>query len=309
MGFERDRFRFLAHDGAVAFLPANDHETPMDETTARTQAAIAARAGRPVSERTFVVKSPGVRKWLEPTMVAIPPGDAILGCSPDEEGASTHDMRRQVQITHTYALGQHPVTFAEWDAALGAGAQIAKPDDHGWGRGARPVINVSWHDAHAFIAWLNRKAGLEGREDAYRLPTELEWEYACRAGSSTPFHFGDTLTSALANYDARYAYGNGPIGVFRRMTTEVGCFAPNAFGLYDMHGNVWEWCADAWRPRADLDELLAPGGTGKRLRSHVLRGGSWNEVPHFLRSAYRDGLLPTVRYYTIGFRLARTITP
>lgn len=197
------------------------------------------------------------------------------------------------------------VTFDEWDAALVAGGLTYKPADEGWGRGRRPVINVSWDDAQAYCAWLSNVTG-----QAYRLLSEAEWEYACRAGTTTAFHFGETVSTDHANYDGNYTFGpGGKTGAYRKRTVEVGSFnAPNGWGLHDMHGNVWEWCEDHWHD----DCANAPSDGRPRIeasadKSHVVRGGSWGNVPQFLRSAIRSGIVPGNRYYASGFRLARDI--
>lgn len=204
------------------------------------RAALAAKAGKPVAERVYPVRLDGVPGWPAPVMVAIPPGRFHMGAAEGEEGASKDEFpQHEVRIDYPFALGEHTVTFAEWDAALAAGAQLEKPDDVGWGRDRRPVINVSWENAQAYLAWLNERLGLEGRPDAYRLPSEAEWEYACRAGTATPFSFGQTISKSQAQFS------EGKFGSADQ-TAAVGSFPANPFGLYDMHGNVWEWCADGW---------------------------------------------------------------
>jgi len=150
------------------------------------------------------------------------------------------------------------------------------------------------------VARLNRLIPGKG----FRLPTEAEWEYACRAGTATPGYMGETISTDQANYDGNYAYGNGAIGVYRRGTTQVGAFAPSPWGLFDMHGNVWEWCQDWYydnyaRARSDGGAWESPEG-----QSRVLRGGSWLDVPKRCRSAERSWDFPDVRLSGIGFRLA-----
>ncbi len=196
--------------------------------------------------------------------------------------------------------------YAEWDAcAAGGGCGGYRPDDMGWRRGGRPVINVSWEDAQRFVAWLR-----EGTGEGYRLLSEAEWEYVARAGTTTPFHTGSTIATSQANYDGDYTYGGGRTGVDRQKTVPVGSFSPNAFGLYDVHGNVWEWVQDCWndsyRGAPSDGSAWERGDCGRR----VLRGGSWFYFPRNLRSAYRSGYLPWYRNYHIrydGFRVARTL--
>ncbi len=146
----------------------------------------------------------------------------------------------------------------------------------------RPVIRVSWNKAQEFCARLAKKTG-----KIYRLPSEAEWEYACRAGTTTPFHFGETITTDLANYNGNYTYASEPKGNFREQTTEVGIFPPNAFGLYDMHGNLWEWCADYC----------------ENYSCQQLRGGSWGLNPGICRSAYRSLDVAGLSDYNVGFRV------
>ncbi len=265
------------------------------------RAALAAKAGNPVAERVFPVQLDDVPNWPAPNMVAIPPGRFLMGAVEGEEGATEDEVpQHEVRIDYPFALGQHSVTFAEWDAALAVGVRLEKPDDKGWGRDRRPVISVSWEDARGYLAWLNGRLGLEGRPDAYRLPSEAEWEYACRAGTETPFSFGDRINKS----QAQFSRGNvGSAG----QSVPVGSFPANAFGLCDMHGNVWEWCADHWHHDyngAPLDGSIWDGGDASR---RVLRGGSWFSNPRHLRSANRLRSNPTDRNGDFGFRVARTL--
>jgi formylglycine-generating enzyme required for sulfatase activity len=166
------------------------------------------------------------------------------------------------------------------------------------------VINVAWEDAAAYCAWLGQRTG-----QAYRLPSEAEWEYACRAGTTTPFWTGATISTEQANYDGNFAYGPGGTGVYREQTTPVDSFAANAWRLHDMHGNVWEWCQDCWHE----SYAGAPWDGSAWLQGdcslRVVRGGSWVDRPRVLRSANRGRLEPHDRHYFLGFRAARTLTP
>jgi eukaryotic-like serine/threonine-protein kinase len=199
---------------------------------------------------------------------------------------------RRVTIKAPFAVGRFAVTFAEWDAA----GLAHTPDDQGWGRGRRPVINVSWKDAEAYVSWLSQQTG-----KAYRLLSEAEWEYSCRAGTTTRYAFGDSITRQQAQFSDREA-GDA------KQTVEVGTFPPNACGLYEMHDNVWEWCADNWHPDyqdAPGDGSVWPGGD---VSLRVLRGGAWYvRYPTYLRSANRDRNHPAFRYNLYGFRVARTL--
>ena len=233
-----------------------------------------------------------------PQMVVIPAGRFEMGCGdeycPDDE-LPLHDVR----IPRPFALSRHEVTFAEWDACAAAGGCGGhRPGDEGWGRGNRPVIRVSWNDARAYASWLSGETGRR-----YRLPSESEWEYAARAGTVTKYSWGHEVGRSRANCD-----GCGSRWDDDR-TAPVGSFAPNAFGLYDMHGNVREWVEDCWNG----SYAGAPTDGGAWLRGdcerRVLRGGSWNNSPRGLRAAYRDWYAPDYRYIYFGFRVARTLTP
>ena len=187
-------------------------------------------------------------------------------------------------IGRAFAVGVYEVTFGEWDACVsGGGCGGYRPEDEGWGRGRRPVINVSWEDAKAYVGWLSRKTGEE-----YRLLSESEWEYVARAGTSTDYWWGDGIGRNRANCDGCGSRWDN------WQTAPVGSFSANGFGLYDVHGNVWEWVEDCWK-----------GNCGRR----VLRGGSWNYIPSYLRSAYRYRNSSGYRNFNFGFRVARTLTP
>jgi formylglycine-generating enzyme required for sulfatase activity len=168
-----------------------------------------------------------------------------------------------------------------------------------------PVENISWHDAQEFCHKLSEFTG-----KPYRLPTEAEWEYACRAGTNTPFYFGEIITADFANFNAQVSYGASPRSKYRMQTTEVNTFPPNAFGLFDMHGNVWEWCQDEAHDHyrsAPLDGSAWEGVNSSSNRSRVLRGGAWNSDPSNCRSAFRNGYFPDSRFDRCGFRIAFSI--
>jgi formylglycine-generating enzyme required for sulfatase activity len=235
---------------------------------------------------------------LGPVMVRIPGGCFQMG-SPESEPERYDDERQHRVCVDGFMIGRYAVTFAEYDAfAEATGGE--KPHDRGWGRGRRPVINVSWDDATAYAQWLSEQTGQE-----YRLPTEAEWEYAARAGSTTAFWWGDTIHTDQANYNGQFAYNDGPTGEYRGQTVPVGQFEANAFGLYDVHGNVWEWtCSNYDRDYAGGEASCAePGSEGGR----VLRGGSWVNDPWRLRSAGRFIYGPAYRLGNAGFRLARAV--
>jgi formylglycine-generating enzyme required for sulfatase activity len=245
---------------------------------------------------------PGLPEEAWPDMVTLPAGVFTMGAPAGEEGSADGERpQRQVTVPRPFALGRVAVTFAQWDAAVAAGfvppKGAEKPKDIGWGRYdaekklAWPAINVSWDDAQAYCAWLNERLGL--RPGTYRLPSEAEWEYACRAGTTTAFSFGDTITKEQLNFN-----GMG--------TVPVGALPANAWGLHEMHGNVWEWCEDAFGDYPDHAtdaRPLTPSDSSLR----VLRGGSWVSYPRFCRSASRSRYPPIDRSYYLGFRLARTL--
>jgi formylglycine-generating enzyme required for sulfatase activity len=197
------------------------------------------------------------------------------------------------------------VTFAEWDACVADGGWKGyRPKDQGWGRDKRPVINVSWDDAKLYIDWLNAKTG-----KTYRLLSEAEREYVTRAGTTTPFWWGSSITPKQANYNGNHTFGEGAKGEFRQQTVPVDSFEANPWGLFNVHGNVWEWCEDIQND--SYDGAPTDGSAwlqgGHALR-RVLRGGSWSDGPRNLRAAYRDGGDATrVRGWGLGFRLARTL--
>ena len=230
-----------------------------------------------------------------PEMVVVPAGSFLMG-SPKSERERHGDEGpvHRVEIAEPFAIGVYEVTFAEWDAcAADGGCGGYLPDDEGWGRGRRPVINVSWEDAQAYVRWLSAKTGKR-----YRLPSESEWEYAARAGTRTLFHTGETISTDQANYYGKYYPGQ---------TVPVDTFGANEWGLHDVHGNVWEWTEDCWNDRytgAPADgSAWASGDCSQR----VLRGGSWNYGPSNLRAANRNRITTGFRDDTIGFRVARTL--
>ena len=243
-----------------------------------------------------------------PELVVIPAGRFVMGSPPNEEGhINWEGPQHFVTITEPFALGRYPVTFEEYDVfAVMTGRK--RPRDLGWGRGRRPVIDVSWEDAQAYVAWLGGRTGA-----TYRLPSEAEWEYACRAGTTTPFNFGATISTDQANYNGTLTYGAGKKGLDRRQTVPVGLFPANAFGLHDMHGNVWEWCADIWHQ--SYDGAPADGSAwleGGEIGARVLRGGAYGFFPQCVRSAFRlrsepAGVLLDFPGTGLGFRVAGTL--
>jgi len=290
---------------AAAIPPEPVAAAPSRPRTPTTNAAPPAAAARPPAAKPL---APGetfrdrLRNGGEgPLMVVVPAGRFLMG-SPDGEPKRDNDEgpQHEVRIAQPFALGVYAVTFDDYDryvAAVG-GRQAA---DRGWGRAQRPVIDVSWDDARVYCRWLQQETGR-----AYRLPSEAEWEYACRAGTTTPFHFGRQLTTALANFNGNYTYNGSAEAEYREQTLPVGSFPANAFGLYDMHGNVWEWCADAWHDNyrgAPSDGSVWDNAAASDNVSRVLRGGSWYNFPWNCRAARRPRDAPGSRYDLIGFRV------
>lgn len=239
-----------------------------------------------------------------PLMVVIPAGSFSMG-SPDDAFAGTGDAdadqherespQHEVMIAQTFAVSKFEVTFSEWDACAVAGPCPAAPDS--WGRGEMPVINVSWEDAKVYVEWLSLLTG----ED-YRLLSEAEWEYAARAGTDSRYSWGDDLRTDSANCD-----GCGSRWDLKQ-TAPVGSFKPNAFGLHDMHGNVWEWTEDSWHANyngAPSDGSAWLSGGDPSIR--IVRGGAWRNEGYLVRAAVRERRHVKVRFDTLGFRVARTL--
>jgi formylglycine-generating enzyme required for sulfatase activity len=231
-------------------------------------------------------------------MVTMPAGTFRMGSSEGTDEQPVHT----VTIAKPFALGKHEVTFDAYDAFASATGRSA-PSDSGWGRGNRPVINVSWDDATAYAAWLSAQTGKK-----YRLPTEAEWEYAARAGSTTTYPWGDVASHDYANYGKDECCDGLVSGKDQWVNTSpVGSFAANAFGLHDMHGNVWEWVQDCYH--SNYEGAPADGAAREQCdsSSRVLRGGSWNYEPAWMRSANRLRFTASSAYYDIGFRLAQDL--
>lgn len=245
-----------------------------------------------------------------PEMVVIPSGTFTMGTSPDRREGLTQELKtffqnegpvRTITIKNPIAVGIHEVTWAEWEKCVDAGgcdgaAPEAAGGDNGWGKGNRPVIEVSWHHAQTYLGWLSAKTGYR-----YRLLTEAEWEYAASAGSDTYFSWGDEAGEARANCSGCGSEWDN------RETAPVGSFEPNAFGLYDMHGNVREWVEDCWAERYDVQPVDGSAYTKPDCMLRVVRGGAWNLPPVYVRLKARDCYHPDDQLNTVGFRIARTI--
>ncbi|KAM3108612.1 formylglycine-generating enzyme family protein [Phormidesmis sp. 146-33] len=227
--------------------------------------------------------------------------------SPDTEAErDRNESPHHKVIVAPCAMGKFPVTQAQWRvvAALPKINRSLSLCPSNFEGDDRPVEQVSWYDAIEFCDRLSAHTG-----HLYHLPSEAEWEYACRAGTTTPFYFGDTISPDQANFDGNYTYGNGLSGAYRQETTAIGTFqTPNAFGFYDLHGNVWEWCADHWHENYEGAPLNGQpwededGGTYR-----ILRGGAWYCLPGLCRSAQRHWNQPDTGGSGIGFRVARSL--
>ena len=224
-------------------------------------------------------------------LVLVPAGEFMMG-SPDKEAQRTSDEGPQhsVRISRAFYMGKYEVTQAQWEAVMGSNPSRFKGD------GKLPVEFVSWDDCQEFCRKLSSGTGR-----TIRLPTEAQWEYACRAGTTTPFSFGQTISTDQANYDGNSTYGNGGKGEYRQKTVPVGSFPPNAWGLHDMHGNIWEWCQD-WYGSYEGSAQVEPAGPSSGP-GRVLRGGSWYNNPWNCRSASRDGNTPDYRFDGNGLRV------
>jgi hypothetical protein len=265
------------------------------------------------------------------TLIEIPAGSFLMGSPPEEPGLSDDEGPQHEVKLASFFMSHTPITQAQWREVAGwqslpaeRWGQDLNPDpSHFYNREGqaegevrlfeaeantdnRPVENVSWLDAMEFCNRLSQRTGR-----TYTLPSEAQWEYACRAGTTTPFHFGDMISPELANYHGNYAYADGPKGIYREQTTPVRMFPANAWGLHDMHGNVWEWCLDEWHESyegAPTDGRAwgdaAEGEKSKELvKTKLLRGGSWNFIPGSCRSASRNHFRPDYANDGVGFRV------
>lgn len=319
----------------LKLLESNEQPLLVRQGAARALSLIGAPSGEAVP--MLIVKLKGEERiahiqsipvWKEPLtedltldLVAIPAGEFLMGSPPDEVGRDWYqysfpelkdvDVEMQHRVTvQSFSMSQFPITQAQWRFVaqlprINRNLAIDPANFKGVGEASRnenrrPVEIVSWNEAMEFCDRLSQHTS-----KTYRLPSESEWEYACRAGTTEPFHAGDTLSTDLTNYDGTYTYGKGVQGLYRQKTTEVGSFGiVNAFGLSDMHDNVYEWCLDHWHESyqgAPIDGSAWITDGDDRYR--VLRGGSWNNGPGYCRSAYRFRYAPTIHYNDVGFRV------
>ncbi len=238
-----------------------------------------------------------------PEMVVVPAGSFMMGSATSEPGRTTEEgPQHTVTLTRNFAVGRFELTFAEWDACVAdGGCRGYKPDSQGWGRGRRPAINVSWDDAKAYVAWLTKATG-----KSYRLLSEAEREYVTRAGTTTPFWWGNSISTAQANYSGT-PYEAGAKGEYRGRTVAVDSFEPNAWGLFQVHGNIYDWTEDCGHENYQG----APGDGSAWLTgdctSRVIRGGSWDYDAAYLRSASRLAYAIDTRDVWLGFRVGRSL--
>ncbi|WP_246162790.1 SAV_2336 N-terminal domain-related protein [Brasilonema sennae] len=329
-GYRRGKIRSFLSRIETCHLSSFSPQIPTFEFDVITVNAQGLEIKREKRQATYYLENLEDNITLE--MVAIPGGKFMMA-SPEGEGYESEKPQHEVTV-QPFFIGKYPITQAQWRvvAALPQVNRELKPDPSGFKGDDFPVECVSWYDVVEFCARFSKKTGKD-----YRLPSEAEWEYACRARTTTPFHFGETLTDKLANYRANETFADEPKGEYREKTTSVGTFSPNAFGLYDMHGNVWEWCEDSWhenyqeaptdgsawhenenskKQKADTDIGSRIGKIWKNIRGQkqeadfsdndnrsLLRGGSWIIYPDYCRSAYRNYYNPAYDGNDIGFRV------
>ena len=284
----------LLQQGAVVNVRDNRGRTPLDIANS-SQAEGIIKVLRRYSDSGVETLEVG-RTFKDcgecPEMVVIPSGSFMMGSPSSEKDRDDNEgPLHRVRIDYRFAVGVYEVTFAEWEACVNAGGCGGyRPSDRGWGRGNRPVINVFWEDAQSYVRWLSAKTGHQ-----YSLLSESEWEYVARAGTTTPFYFGSTISTDQANYNGNDTYGTGRKGMYREKTLPVGSFKENAWGVYDMHGNVEEWVQDCYNDSyvgAPTDGSAWELGNCVR---RVLRGGGWSSLPSNVRSAHRFGFSGNVR--------------
>ncbi len=326
-GFAKARLEELkASKAASSWWPWSSGQRPEPEKPKQPQTAVAAPPRpappppEPACDRLLVsVAQPAARPCIKPgsgesfkdcphcpEMVVVPAGSFVMGSPESEPEREEYEgPQHGVRIAKPFAVGKFAVTFAEWNACEaddGCGGHI--PDDRGWGRGNRPVINVSWDNAKAYVKWLSKKTGKE-----YRLLSEAEREYAARAGTQTPFWWGSSITPDQANYagDAEPYQGGGQKGEDRQKTLPVKSFQPNPWGLYQVHGNVGEWVEDCWNESYNGAPTDGSARTTGDCSQRVTRNCSWSNSPALLRAALRYRAGTAFRNSSVGFRVARTL--
>jgi formylglycine-generating enzyme required for sulfatase activity len=243
-------------------------------------------------------------------LVLIPPGKFLMGSPQSEAERDADETQHEVAVTRPFYLGAYEVTQAQYQQVMGKNPSFFHPNNTGGTE--HPVEQVKWGDAGEFCRKLSEMPAEKAAARMYRLPTEAEWEYACRAGTTSAFHFGDALSSTQANCNGNFPYGGAAKGPYLARTAKVGSYPANAFGLHDMHGNVWEWCSDWYdekyyqrspkeNPPGPSQGVLSTGFHGDFYR--VARGGCWLDEPRGCRAAYRFRFMTSDPYRLVGFRV------
>jgi formylglycine-generating enzyme required for sulfatase activity len=318
---EETQRKAMQAKAAAAYLA--EQQRARAELAVRNAAALAAQmpsAASPTADPAGVLRDRfNDGSGLGPELVLVPTGRFQMGSNDHERkkaiaaGSQQAWLEREtpqrwVGIEQSFALGRFPVTVGEWRQFVQATGWQQQGEIDWSSPGfsqdeSHPVVGVSWHDAQQYCAWLSQRTG-----QRYRLPSEAEWEYACRAGSKTAFSFGDTISTDQANYDGNQSYNNSPKGSWRKGTSPVGAYAPNPWGLYDMHGNVWEWVQDPVHENYQGAPLTGrPWEEGGDDTRRILRGGSWQYSPRYLRSAIRNGYSANLSNDIVGFRVVRDL--
>jgi len=318
---EEQQRRALQAKAAAAYRSEQERaRADMAARTAEELAALMPSPDSPVADTEGVLRDRFADgSGSGPDLVLIPTGRFQMGSNEVERrrameaGSQQSWVEREtpqhwVGIEQPFAMGRYPVTVGQWRQFARATGWQPQGEVNWAAPGFRqtdlhPVVGVTWHDAQQYLRWLSEMTG-----QTYRLPSEAEWEYACRAGTKTAFSFGDTIHTGLANYDGNYTYNGSPKGEYRQGTTAAGTFAPNPWGLFDMHGNVWEWVQDVvhdnYQGAPNTGMAWEEGGDQSR---RILRGGSWLYNPRYLRSALRNGFSAALSNDIVGFRVARTL--
>jgi formylglycine-generating enzyme required for sulfatase activity len=271
---------------AVVVAVEKAKEIPAATTQQKTAAQ---KAGLPVEKVIDLGNDVNI------VVVYIPAGEFEMGSPMEEPERDKDEAQHHIKLTKAFYIGKFEVTQIQYRV-------IMNDNPSKFGGDKLPVDNVSWYDAMRFLKKLSDKTNMK-----FRLPTEAEWEYACRAGTKTTFNTGTTLDSDLANYDASEPYADGIIGKYLKRTTVVGSYPPNAFGLYDMHGNVWEWCSDIYDSDYYKQTPLSDPKGPQEGKPKVIRGGAWNEYAYKCRSADRNHRWPKDTQSIIGFRVVLEI--
>lgn len=307
---------------ALVKKPANADQAKPDPVP---HPVVATATAAPPTVPNVYSTTPGTRMEAYPggpVLIALPTGSFTMGSAQKNSYDPDSVKPHLVRVAQAFAMGETELSFAQWDACVNDTRSVLrckhKPRDR-WGRSAQPVIRVTYDDiVQQYLPWLNAKTQAKVPYQ-FRLPTEAEWEYAARAGGKGEYSLGpnnsDKIDSSKANYDTRYSYADSPKGQYRRKTVPVNSFEPNAFGLYNMHGNVWEWTADCYY--GDEYKRRETGGEWPAHKTseekagclRVLRGGSWYDDPLVLSFGYRSILVPRDRDDSVGFRIARTLLP